>query len=453
MKETNGVFRGAQRMPSYLNRQFSWWSKQGRQHEKWGRTGSGMPRSRLTFYAAAGVSFTSASIAVIAVYDRKQISASRAEHGQLPLNYDPGAFAAFWDQHVCMQLARVGTITLRVVPFLLRSAWLYYHPVSSSRQISESEPHAAWGADWGAELRELLVDLGPTFIKFGQMLSIRPDLLPAPVLRELQRLCDAVPAFPTPEAIDLIERELGSGAVARLFEGLDNNTTPVAAASLGQVYCCRLREEGKKAGTGALVALKVQRPDMVISVSLDLLLLRRYMQIVEVIKKSMMEAGIIAKRKQFDIDLLDTFAAASFCELDYQHEAANQERFQYELEKRGLSSTVRVPRVHRLGTSRRVLTTEWIQGKQLAHSSPETIRKLVPAGVEVFLVQLLDMGFFHSDPHPGNLLVDTQNRLVLIDFGLCAEVQQLDTRGMTKAIVHLMKGDVSGTNTRHSKRI
>ena len=109
----------------------------------------------LLFSTTAGVSFTSVSIVVITVtvgYDHKQISASRPEHRQLPLNYDPGAFAAFWDQHVCMQLARVGTITVRVVSFLLRSVWLYYHPVSNIRQISESETHAAWGADWGTEL-------------------------------------------------------------------------------------------------------------------------------------------------------------------------------------------------------------------------------------------------------------------------------------------------------------
>ena len=116
----------------------------------------------------------------------------------------------------------------------------------------------------------MLVELGPTFIKFGQMLSIRPDLLPAAVLLELQRLCDAVPAFPTTLAIDLIEKELGSGAAERLFEGLDRNTEPIAAASLGQVYCVRLREKGKKPGEGALIALKVQRPDMVAAVSLGM---------------------------------------------------------------------------------------------------------------------------------------------------------------------------------------
>ena len=123
------------------------------------RSGTGLEVESLVldllFSAAAGVSFTSASIVVIKVtvgYDHKQISASRTEHRQLPLNYDPAAFAAFWDQHVCIQLAHVVTTTVRVVSFLLHSVWLYYHPVSNSRQISESEPHATWGANWGVEL-------------------------------------------------------------------------------------------------------------------------------------------------------------------------------------------------------------------------------------------------------------------------------------------------------------
>jgi len=144
------------------------------------------------------------------------------------------------------------------------------------------------------------------------------------VLRELQTLCDAVPAFPTAEAMDLLERELGVGSIHRLFEGLDRSSVPIAAASLGQVYCCRLREPGIAPGKGALVAVKVQRPDMIAAVSLDLHLLRRYMRVVECVKGGLMAAGVLGERKQFDIELLDAFASASFLELDYRHEAANQ---------------------------------------------------------------------------------------------------------------------------------
>ena len=177
-----------------------------------------------------------------------------------------------------------------------------------------------------------------------------------------------------------------------------------------------------------------------------------------------------ADRSAFDVKLLDTFAAASYLELDYEHEASNLERFSERLLP--LLSDVYVPRCYRRATSRRVLATEWIVGEQLARSPPglfsvlflalthfpymphpilpiyhnhlfsEVIRRLTSVGVDCFLVQLLQIGFFHSDPHPGNLLVDREGRLVLIDFGLCAEIAQFDSRGLTSAIVHLMRGDV-----------
>lgn len=402
-------YSAAQR-PARASTPVGWWKafqQNAQRHYTHTHGKRGAWKARNVLFGALGVSAVSSSgVAVVAALDREKMATTAATDlraPQLPLHYDPAAFADHWDKHVCVQLARIAAIGAHVLPFLVRSAWLYYGPHADLRDAAESE---LLSASWGAELREMLVELGPTFIKFGQMLSIRPDLLPAAVLLELQKLCDAVPAFPTTLAIDLIEKELGSGAVERLYEGLDRNTEPVAAASLGQVYCVRLREHGKKEGTGALVALKVQRPDMVAAVSLDLHLLRRYMHTVEFVKSSLMWCGALAARKQFDIELLDTFASASFLELDYQHEAANQQRFIRELQQRGMSSTIRVPLVHNKLTTRRVLTTEWIHGKQLAQSSPATIRRLVPSGVKVFLVQLLDMGFFHSDPHPGNLLVD-----------------------------------------------
>jgi aarF domain-containing kinase len=406
----------------------------GRQHTD----DSGGRRARTWFAAGAATATVSAATVARAWWEREQL---RAAPPQLPLRYDPVAFAEVWDQRVCTQISRVGTILSRVGPFLARSAYLYYFGLGESDTHGDHEGKLT---RWGVDLRTLLVDLGPTFVKFGQMLSIRPDLLPASVLQELQQLCDAVPPFPTAEAIAVVENELGRGAVSRLFEGLDAASTPIAAASLGQVYCCRLRAPAGSKGSGQLVAVKIQRPDMLSAVSLDLHLLRRYMRAVEGIKALLMHTGVLAHRKQFDVEILDSFASASFWELDYEHEAANQERFMRELDSRGMSSTVRVPAVHRCATSRRILTTEWIEGTQLAKSSPATIRRLVPCGVNVFLMQLLDMGFFHSDPHPGNLLVDQQGRLTLIDFGLCAEVPKMDTLAMTSALVNLMKGDVAG---------
>lgn len=306
----------------------------------------------------------------------------------------------------------------------------------SHRGSETAEEMTARHSSRARELRVLLTELGPTFIKAGQAVSIRPDVVPPGAIYELQKLCDAVPSYPTHDALRLIEAELGQPP-AQIFSGLDLDSEPIAAASLGQVYRCRMRD------SGAEVALKVQRPDMIRAVSLDLYLLRRYCVGVEWCKENIV-TGLFgaADRSAFDVKLLDTFARASYLELDYRNEAANLERFREALVPR-MGGRVYVPFCEGSVTTRKVLATEWIDGPQLAKSTPEVINKLISTGVDCFISQLLDIGFFHSDPHPGNLLVDARGRLVLIDFGLCAEIDAFDSRSLTSAIVHLMRGDVS----------
>merc|ERR1712241_1552070 len=125
------------------------------------------------------------------------------------------------------------------------------------------------------------------------------------------------------------------------------------------------------------------------------------------------------------------------------NEAANQIKCKEALEPRQ-KNKIYIPEVHEKLSTRKVLVTEWIEGAKLAASPAPAINKLIPVGVECFLIQLLDTGFFHADPHPGNLLVTRDGRLALIDFGLMADVPIQDTRTMTKTIVHLMQGDVPG---------
>jgi len=374
---------------------------------------------------AGGVAGTSA----LALYIRGSEGEYRSiPESALPHTYEPDQIAAVWREHPRCALARLTTIGRRAVPFCARLlADLAVPPPDEALQAH----HAARAV----ELRSLLVELGPTFIKFGQLLSIRPDVVPPAAVYELQKLCDSVPSYPTPDALRLIEAELGA-PVASTFVGLDATTEPIAAASLGQVYRCRLREGG------AEVALKVQRPDMIRAVSLDLYLLRRLMQASEWFKETVL-IGVLgaAERTNFDVALLDSFARASYLELDYRQEARNLQRFADELVPlcRG---QVHVPACHWAATSRKVIATEWIDGVQLAKSPPDVIQRLTAVGVDCFLQQLLVVGFFHSDPHPGNLLVDEQGRLVLIDFGLCAEIAAFDSRQLTSAIVHLMRADV-----------
>jgi aarF domain-containing kinase len=352
----------------------------------------------------------------------------------LPKTYDHEAIADVWMQYPSAVLRRIVVIGTKVVPYLARLQYARYNTETGkfNRSLAKEEQK-----QWAVEFRELLTCLGPTFIKFGQMLSIRPDILPPQAVYELQKLCDSCPSFPTDIAIDIIEKELGK-RVGEVYEGINLDTVPIAAASLGQVYMCKLRD------TGETVAVKVQRPDMIRAVSLDLFLLRKYTKFVEASKGFLMRQGILAQRDQYDVKLLDSFAAASYLELDYNHEAANQQRFIEEFADR-MKDTLYIPPVYWKHTARKVLTTEWVHGKQLAKSSADVIERLTPVGVKCFLAQLLETGFFHGDPHPGNLLVrEDDGRLVLIDFGLCATVAQPDTESMTATIVHLMEGDVKG---------
>jgi aarF domain-containing kinase len=150
------------------------------------------------------------------------------------------------------------------------------------------------------------------------------------------------------------------------------------------------------------VAVKVQRPDMIDSISLDLYILRSWGHVVEFVKSK------TTAQRPYDVQLFDTFGKATYAELDYINEGKNQDFFAAAFKEK--VPEVRVPAVFWEATSRRVLTSEWIEGKQLAQSPPEVITKLTTVGVKCFLVQLLELGAFHSDPHPGNMLVDETGR-------------------------------------------
>ena len=189
-----------------------------------------------------------------------------------------------------------------IAPFLFKMLWHnYIVPADSAEEKVQLQKEQA------VEFRCLLQELGPCFIKFGQMLSIRPDVLPPVVVYELQKLCDSVPAFPTPKAIEVLRAELGVDDIADVYLDLDNHSVPIAAASLGQVYRCRLASDPSQ-----YVAVKVQRPDMIRTVSLDLFLLRKYAEAVDSVKSIVYFLGLAVKRKSYDIQLLDTFANASY---------------------------------------------------------------------------------------------------------------------------------------------
>jgi predicted unusual protein kinase regulating ubiquinone biosynthesis (AarF/ABC1/UbiB family) len=255
-------------------------------------------------------------------------------------------------------------------------------------------------AEW---LRDRLIGLGPAFVKVGQAVSTRPDLLPLVYLEVLATLQDRLPSFPNEIAFSFIEEELG-WKPETLFSQFDPE--PFAAASLGQVYHAITHE-------GDEVAIKVQRPDLVQVISLDLALLRRLAALVERFPR--------LSRGQPWVSLVDEFGTKLFEELDYVHEAYLTDRFRANVQ--GLPH-IYAPRVYWEYSSRRVLTTEYITGikvteKEQLEAAHVDIPALLSQGVRANLKQLFEDGLFHADPHPGNLLVRPEDgTLVFIDFGM-----------------------------------
>jgi predicted unusual protein kinase regulating ubiquinone biosynthesis (AarF/ABC1/UbiB family) len=274
------------------------------------------------------------------------------------------------------------------------------------------------------ESRKLLTRLGPAFIKIGQALSTRPDIVPPIFMDELAELQDQLPPFPNELAFQFIRDALGAAPLEVYAEISDD---PIAAASLGQVYKGKLK-------TGELVAIKVQRPDIAAGIALDMYILR----------------GIsVWLRKTFKFvrtnlaAILDEFASRIFEEMDYTFEGQNAERF---AKYYGGLEEIYVPKIYWQYTARRVLTMEWIEGIKLTNvqavkEAGFDSRHIIEVGVQCSLRQLLDYGYFHADPHPGNLLVMGDGKLAYLDFGMMSQVSAEQRFGLIEAIVHLVNRD------------
>lgn len=274
-------------------------------------------------------------------------------------------------------------------------------------------------------IRLILTRLGPTFIKVGQALSTRPDLIPKDFLTELMLLQDQLPPFPNAQAFALIESELRQ-PVREIYQEI--SPSPVAAASLGQVYRGRLY-------TGEEVAIKVQRPNLRPRLALDLYLMR------------IMAAWFgpfLPLNLGHDLTLIvDEFGTKLFEEIDYINEGQNAERFAQNFKD---STEVKVPSIHWAYSSRHVLTLEWINGFKLtntqcavdANMDPD---RLVQIGVISSLRQLLEFGFFHADPHPGNLFATAEDSMAYVDFGMMDQLDQITKNTLVDAVVHLVNKD------------
>ncbi|MEM9275300.1 MAG: AarF/ABC1/UbiB kinase family protein [Cyanobacteria bacterium P01_F01_bin.143] len=284
------------------------------------------------------------------------------------------------------------------------------------------------------KLRSILTKLGPAYIKVGQALSTRPDLVSPVYLEELAKLQDQLPSFPNEIAFRFIKEELGK-MPQEIFAELSDK--PIAAASLGQVYKGKLK-------TGEDVAVKVQRPDLMRRIALDIFIMRSLASFVQ---------NNVKRVKSNLIAITDELAERIFEEVNYTQEGRNAERFN---NLYGYMEEIYVPKIYWEYTGRRVLTMEWITGTKLTNIEEVQAQgidatHLVEVGVECSLRQLLEHGFFHADPHPGNLLAMPDGKLAYLDFGMMSRIKPYQRYGLIQAIVHLVNRDFESLATDYVK--
>jgi ubiquinone biosynthesis protein len=272
------------------------------------------------------------------------------------------------------------------------------------------------GSARGQHLREVLDELGPTFVKFGQLLSTRPDVVPPDIVVELRALQDDVRPFPFEQAERVIEEDLGN-TLERLF--LDFEPTPMAAASIGQVHRATLPN-------GRRVAVKVQRPGAPRQIEADLTLLY---QAARLVKERIRALDFVDTRL-----LVDEFARQIRKELDYRLEGRNAQTFHHNFAG---DPYVQVPKVYWQYTRSRVLTLEWVDGIQLAdlRSADLTLeerRDLAYRITETWMTMIFRHGFFHGDPHPANILLPPERGTIgLVDFGSVGKLTDDDLSKLT----------------------
>lgn len=291
----------------------------------------------------------------------------------LPRVYDKDLIEAYWSQQRGALNQRWSYFVGKAVPFFTKMVTLFIRDGS----IVDSEIPGL-----SKQARKDLQDLGPTFIKAGQMMSVRPDVLPEATLEELSKLQDSVVPFNTTVAVLQIERELG-GPLGEFFTSISEE--PVAAASLAQVYKATLAD-----GKNTPVAIKVQRPDVLGTVSKDLYVLRRAAEVFQ---------GLVERfapqQKTNYVGLLNEWAIGFYTELDFLSEATNQASLRQFLIDEEVPD-VTVPKVYEELCTRRILVSEWIDGTKLSDCDTEEIARLTPIAQEAFLTQLFSVGFFHS---------------------------------------------------------
>lgn len=309
-------------------------------------------------------------------------------------------------------------LTLLYRLWLYNKSWSYAGGVTEAKQAARRKVLAVW-------IRNTLLDLGPTFIKVGQLFSTRADIFPSEYVEELSKLQDKVPAFTYEQVETIIEQELGK-KIPELFASFE--PIPLAAASLGQVHKAVLR-------SGEAVVVKVQRPGLKKLFEIDLKILKgiaRYFQ-------NHPKWG----RGRDWIGIYEECCRILWEEIDYLNEGRNADTFRRNFRA---YEWVKVPRVYWRYTSSRVLTLEYVPGIKI--SQYEAIeaagldrKQIARQGAQAYLLQLLDNGFFHADPHPGNIAVSPDGALIFYDFGMMGRIKSNVREGLMETLFGIASKD------------
>ncbi len=274
-------------------------------------------------------------------------------------------------------------------------------------------------------MRMAVEELGPTFIKLAQILSNRPDLLPEELIKEFEKLQDKVPPFSSDEAIAIIERELNK-KIDEIF--LEFNPKPLASASIGQVHKGTLI-------TGEDVVIKVQRPEVAELINRDLAILT---EIVNRAERYLKKQGVLNAQ-----EIVHVFKRSMSKELNYNNEARNISRFRETYKN---YKNFYIPKVYRNISTDKVMVMEFVEGcrftdiKQIRNWGLN-VKKIVEEGFKIYLTQIFEFGYFHADPHPGNVLIRKDGVICLLDFGMVGQLMQKDKFAFANVFVGMARED------------
>jgi predicted unusual protein kinase regulating ubiquinone biosynthesis (AarF/ABC1/UbiB family) len=309
-------------------------------------------------------------------------------------------------------------LTLLFKLWLYNKSWSYPGGVTEVKQLTRRKTQALW-------IRNTLLDLGPTFIKVGQLFSTRADIFPIEYVEELAKLQDKVPAFSYEQVEGIIEQELGK-KIPELFPNFE--PIPLAAASLGQVHKAVLH-------TGEAVVVKVQRPGLKKLFEIDL-------QILKGITRYFQNHPKWGKGRDW-LGIYEECCRILWEEIDYLNEGRNADTFRRNF--RGYD-WVNVPKVYWRYTTSRVLTLEYLPGIKISQyealEAAGLDRKIIARqGAQAYLLQLLNNGFFHADPHPGNIAISASGALIFYDFGMMGRIKSNIREGLMQTLFGIAQKD------------